>query len=172
VRELLEGQLLAEVATSLQKARSHVDTWPIEHDGFSVLMGGLWRVYKRGRYRHAIVSARFDDENVHEWRKHVRYLWYHLRILRPCWSNTLRDLASSSHDLSNALRDNHNLAELQCNVGDESLALTGLIDQRRAELWPVVRSLSQRVYAKEPVLFAAQIADHWRAWRHNKKEYR
>jgi hypothetical protein len=116
--------------------------------------------------------AGFNDKDLHEWRKQVRYLWYHLQILRPCWSDELRDLASSLHDLSSSLRDDHNLAELRSVLGDEPFALTGLVDRRRAELRPTVRSLGQRVYAKEPVLFAAQIADHWRAWRHNKKEFR
>jgi hypothetical protein len=172
VRELLEGQLLAEVVTTLVEGRTHVDTWPIEHDDFSAFMGGLLRVYKRGRYRHASVSARFDDGNVHEWRKQVRYLWYHLRILRPCWSDVLLDFASSLHGLAGSLRDDRHLVELRSALGDEPFALTGLIDRRRVELWPAVRSLGQRVYAKEPVLFAAQMADHWRAWRHNKKEQR
>ena len=43
VRELLDSQLIAEVATILWEGRAHVDTWRIEHDGFSALMGGLWR---------------------------------------------------------------------------------------------------------------------------------
>jgi hypothetical protein len=172
VRELLDEQLMAEVAMTLQKARTYVVTWPIEHDDFSALMGGLWRVYNRGRNGHAVACAGFDDKDLHEWRKQVRYLWYHLQILRPCWSDELRDLASSLHDLSGSLRDDHNLAELRSVLGDESLALTGLVDRRRAELWPTERSLGQRVYAKEPGLFAAHIADHWRAWRHNQKECR
>jgi CHAD domain-containing protein len=165
VCEMFEGQLLAEVATTLQEARTHVDTWPIEHDDFSTLMSGIWRVYKRGRKWDAFARGGFNDEDLHEWRKQVKYLWYHLRILRPCWSDMLCDLASSLQDLSDSLRDDRGLAELRFFLGDESFVLTGLIDQRRAGLRPAVRSLGQRVYAKEPALFAAHIADHWRAWR-------
>jgi hypothetical protein len=172
VRELLDEQLLAQVETTLEKARTHVDTWPIEHDDFSALMGGLWRVYKRGRNGHAVACRGFNDKDLHEWRKQVRYLWYHLQILRLCWSDVLLDFASSLHDLSGSLRDDHDLAELRSVLAKESFVLTGLIDRRRAELRPAMRSLGQRVYAKEPALFTAHVADRWRAWRHNKKEYR
>jgi hypothetical protein len=165
VRELLEEQLMAEVTTALQKARPRVDTWPIEHDDFSALMGGLWRVYQRGRNWHAVVRTNLNDRDLHESRKQVRYLWYHLRILRPCWSDVLRDLASLLRDLSGSLRDDRHLVELRSILGEGPFVLTGLIDQRRAELRPAVRSLGQRVYAKEPALFVACMADHWRAWR-------
>jgi hypothetical protein len=164
VREMFKGQHMAEVVSTLWEGRTHVDTWPIERDDFSALMGGLWRVYKRGRNWHVVARARLHDNGLHEWRKQARYLWYQLSILRPCWSDVLCGLASSLHALSGSLRDDHNLAELR-HILDESFALAGLIDRRRAELQPAIRSLGQRVYAKEPALFVAHIADRWRAWR-------
>ena len=176
VQNTIGEQPMAEVTTTLWEARSHVDTWPIEHDDFSALHGGLRLVYKRGRNRLADARARSNEENLHEWRKQVKYLWYHIRILRPCWSNMLGELASSLHDLSDTLGEDHDLAELRCVLseslhigsdGGESHVLTSLIDQRRAELQPTAWSLGQRVYAEKPAAFAARIAAYWRASRHS-----
>jgi CHAD domain-containing protein len=165
VRELLDSQLMAEIAATLREARMHIDTWPIERDGFSTLMVGLLRVYKRGRKRHAIALARFTDKDMHELRKQVRYLWYHLCILRPCWSYELRELATLLRDLSDILRDDRDLAELRSILDDDSVALMGLVDGRRRELRPVLQSLGHQAYAREPALFAGYVADHWRTWR-------
>ena len=174
VQDALGEQLMAEVRTTVREARSRVDTWPIARDDFSALNVGLRRVYKRGRSRLAAARTRCDDESLHEWRKQVKYLWYHIRILRLCWPSMLGELASSLHDLSDTLGDDHDLAELRCvllesrhvgNDGSESHVLTSLIDQRRAELQPAARSLGQRVYAEEPAAFAGRVTAYWRAGR-------
>ena len=174
VHDTLDEQLTAEITARLRKARPHVDTWPIEHDCFSALYGGLRRVYKRGRNRLADAHAKLNDESLHEWRKQIKYLWYQIRVLRPTGSNALRDLARSLHDLSDTLGDDHDLAELRGIVvdslhigsnGDESHILTSLIDQRRAELQPTAWSLGRRVYAQEPAAFVGRVAAHCQVCR-------
>jgi CHAD domain-containing protein len=174
VRNTLDEQLVAEVTTTLWEARSRVDSWPVENEGFSALRGGLRRVYKRGRDRLAHARARPNDESLHEWRKQVKYLWYHIRILRPCRSNMLGELAGWLHSLSDTLGDDHDLAELRCVLleslhigsnGGESHVLTSLIDRRRVEFQPAAWSLGQRVYAEKPAAFAGRVTAYWRAWR-------
>jgi CHAD domain-containing protein len=166
------GELpMTEVTTTLQEARSHVDIWPIERDDFSALHGGLRRVYKRGRNQLADARAIPSNENLHEWRKHVKYLWYHMRVLRPYWSNMLGELASSLHSLSDTLGDDHDLAELRrvllgsLHASGVPHVLTSLIDQRRAELQIAAWSLGQRVYAEKPATFVDRVAAYWQVWR-------
>jgi CHAD domain-containing protein len=174
MQDLLDEGSVVEITTAIRKARSRVDTWPIQHDGFSALGGGLRRAYKRGRDRLLDARARCSDENLHAWRKQVKYLWYQVRILRPCWSDILGELADSLHALSDTLGDDHDLAELRCVLSDPpytgsdgsvSRFLTDLIDQRRAELQLAAWSLGQRLYAEKPAAFAARMAAYWRAWR-------
>jgi CHAD domain-containing protein len=174
VQDTLDEQLMAEVTTSLREARSRVDTWPIELDDFSALRGGLRRIYGCGRHRLADARAGPNDESLHEWRKQVKYLWYHIRILRPCRSDMLGELASSLHELSDALGDDHDLAELRCVLleslhiggdGGESHVLTSSVNRRRAELQLAAWSLGRRVYAEKPAAFAGRVAAYWRAWR-------
>jgi CHAD domain-containing protein len=174
VQDTLDEQPMAKVTTALREARSHVGTWPIEHDDFSALCGGLRRVYKRGRRRLADARARSNDENLHEWRKQVKYLWYHIRILRPSWSDMLGELARSLHDLSNILGEDHDLAELRRvlprwlhigSEGSESHVLTSLIDQRRAELQSAAWPLGQRIYVEKPAAFVDRLAGYWQIWR-------
>ena len=174
VHDMLDQRLVAEITATLWEARSHVDTWPLDHDGFSALCSGLGHTYRRGRNRLADARAILDDGSLHEWRNEVKYLWYQIRILRPSGSNALGDLARSLHELSDTLGDDHDLAELRGiavessqtgSDGDKSRVLVGLIDERRAGLQPAAWSLGRRVYVGERAAFVGRVAAHCRAWR-------
>jgi hypothetical protein len=67
-------------------------------------------VYKRGRNRLFDAYAAPSPDNFHEWRKRTKYLWYHVRILRPLWPAVLEELANEIHELSNLLGLDHDLA--------------------------------------------------------------
>ncbi len=174
-RYILDDQdVLAEVAETIRDARPRIANLPIEHHDFSALRGGLRRVYKRGRNRLADAYDEPLSENFHEWRKRIKYLWYHTRILRPIWRNIFAELADELHDLSDYIGDDHDLAELRGVVqqqpeifsDDEEIALlTALIDERRAELETAARPLGERIYAEKPDDFVARVAAYWEIWQ-------
>src|SRR3954468_14250518 len=43
------GDAARSVTGTLESAHARVATWPLEHDGFEALEGGLRRIYRRGR---------------------------------------------------------------------------------------------------------------------------
>lgn len=165
---------IAEVIETIEDARSRIINWPVEQDNFAALYGGLRRVYKRGRKRLADAYEEPAPERFHEWRKRVKYLWYHIRILQPIWPDILDELADQLHDLSDYLGDDHDLHELrQLLTGrpeltedeSEQEALLGLIDRYRLELEEAAQPLGERIYAEEPAEFVERIADYWLTWR-------
>jgi CHAD domain-containing protein len=149
VAQLLdEEHRMEEVAATIETARRRVEDWPVEQEDFATIYEGLRRVYKRGRNRLAEAYAEPAPEKFHKWRKRVKYLWYHTRILKPLWPNLLDELADELHDLSDYLGDDHDLAELRHTVivqpemfADERdlQALVALIDRRRLELEAAAR---------------------------------
>jgi CHAD domain-containing protein len=172
---ILEQERAAdEVVAALSEARGRMAHWPVEHDAAAAFDHGLRRVYKRGRNRLADARDEPTVETLHEWRKRVKYLWYHTRILQPIWSAPLDQLADATHDLSSYLGDYHDLAVLRqtvveepdlCGDGHVAQHLIGLIDRRRAELQAAAWPLGERIYVETPNAFVARIAAYWAIWR-------
>jgi CHAD domain-containing protein len=141
----------------LTEARGRVDDWPLERDGFEALEDGLRRTYRRGRRDWRAAVKEPSTENLHEWRKRVKDLWYHCSILQETWKPVMTALADEAHGLSERLGDDHDLAVL-LDFGAESLE--PLISDRRAELQEEAFAYGIRLYADKPKVFVRRIA-HW-----------
>jgi len=177
VRQALleEGTAVEEVCDTLQRARARVAHWPIRHSDFSALSGGLRRVYRRGRNRLRDAYATPTAEGFHEWRKRVKYLWYHMRLLKLVWPNQLVPLAEELSQLADLLGDDHDLVDLReivtgqpeifRNQG-ELPVLLALIEYWRSELETEARPLGERIYIEPPRTFVDRISNYWQIW-HN-----
>ena len=166
-----KNKAMAAVARMLQSARSRVTHWPIDDDGFSVLRQGLKRVYKNGRMSMAQAKAKPNVENLHEWRKRVKDLMYHVRLLNPIWPRMLEDLADELERLADYLSDDHDLAILRHTVLQQRPedrtqleTLVALIDQRRGELEVEAKRLGRRMYVEKPDALVRRFEVYWRAW--------
>ncbi len=173
-QRLDHDETLAGAAATIQKARGRVETWPIKHNDFSAVSDGLKRVYKRGRTGLSRAYANPNPENFHEWRKRVKYLWYHLRILKNLWPDLLVELAGQTHDLADYLGDDHDLAELRHlllnrpNLFPSESDMEDLIDlmtQRQAELKVAAHHLGERIYVEKPKAFVKRIGKYWQVWQ-------
>ena len=148
----------AETAVALlTEARGRVDDWPLERDGFEALAEGLERTYRRGRRNWRAALKQPSSENLHEWRKRTKDLWYHCSILEETWKPVMAALADEAHELSDRLGDDHDLAVL-LDFGAESLE--PLIATRRAELQEEAFAYGSRLYADKPKAFVRRI-EHW-----------
>jgi CHAD domain-containing protein len=173
-RQQEKQKALSEVAKTLREARSRVPSWPLQHDGFSAVHQGLKLVYKRGRQSFTNAFDHPSVESFHEWRKHVKCLWYQIRILKPIWPTMMQRLADELETLGEYLSDDHDLALLRQRVLEQTEhssdrtdleALVALIDQRRGELQVEARHLGERVYVEKPRAFIARLKVYWQAWR-------
>ncbi|GAC1438139.1 MAG: CHAD domain-containing protein [Solirubrobacteraceae bacterium] len=123
------------------------------------LLPGLRTIYGRGR--RDLRRARRDPsaENLHEWRKRSKDLWYGAQILRPVAPGPMKKLASDAHDLSDLLGSDHDLAVLR----EEALAnqtafatpaglesLLDAIDTRSAELRRHAFKRGRKLYRRKP----------------------
>jgi len=167
-------QTLSNVAEGLSSARQRVETWPIKSDGFSALQAGLKRVYKRGRSGFELARAERTTENLHDWRKQVKYLWYQVCILNPMWPRPLDVLAHELSQLSDYLSEDHDLALLSRTAIEQAQALGDaaeveklilLIDQRRIVLQTKAVALGGRVYSERPKAFVNRMQGYWETWR-------
>jgi CHAD domain-containing protein len=151
-----------------------VETWPINNDGFSAVRSGLQRIYKKGRASFRLTAVERTTENLHEWRKQVKYLWYQVSVLNPMWPKPLDVLAHELSRLSDYLSEDHDLALLGRTAVEQLQALGDpgeveklilLIDQRRIQLQTKAAALGARIYAEKPKRFVNRIQTYWYAWR-------
>ena len=176
VRELLDDQdVLSLVARRMEEGRDRLQEMPVSSADFEVYGDGLRRVYRRGRRAMQRAYADPDDpDKFHEWRKRVKYLWYHMDIFQAAWPVMLQDTANELHLLSDFLGDAHDLvvlketllAEPELSAGDLNLTtLLALIDRRRASLEEASWTLGQRLYFERPRDFVKRIETYWHAWQ-------
>jgi CHAD domain-containing protein len=164
----LDASLGAELEDTLRTVASRVDEWRLDGAGWSVAGKGIDRAYRRGRKTFAVAHADPSTENLHEWRKRVKDLWYHERLLTPAWPAVVGAQADEAHALSDLLGDDHDLAVLAERLSEQAPtedtdAILELIDQRRAELLAHARALGRRVYAEKPKAFTRRIARYFRS---------
>jgi CHAD domain-containing protein len=143
-----------------------------------VIGAGLKRVYRQGRKAFATSRAIPSPENLHEWRKQVKYLWHQLQVLEPLRPGAIGKRADrAARKLADHLGDDHDLSVLRtkvANMADEfpdtasCSALLALIDRYRTRLQDKAFALGRRLYEKEPGVFAARFGQYWRDW-HRKR---
>jgi CHAD domain-containing protein len=171
-RQLSDRHAIESVADSLRAASLRVVDWRLRREGWAVIGSGLLQGYGRGSQAFERARRRPTVENLHEWRKGVKDLWYHLRWLGPIAPQMMDAHAQDAHHLSELLGDDHDLAVLRESVlaidGEPALdrePLVGLIDHRRDQLQTEAMFLGRRVYAEAPKAFTSRLHRYWKAWR-------
>ena len=184
IRSYFEARRLAELEDTggsivqtralgeLAAARERVERWELRNGGWKALESGLERSYRRGceAFADARVSAEMVD--LHAWRKRVKDLWYHERLLAPTCGPTVRGHAKDLDRLAELLGDDHDLALLRQELTQTSPpvpadldAVVELIDHRRTELQTEAAGIGERVYAETPKAFRRRMRGSWKAGR-------
>ncbi len=170
-------QSLATFRVRMLEARERVKDWPLAKDsgsqaGFELLGPGLEKTYGRGR---DTMRAAFDAPSVtafHDWRKRVKDLRYHLRLLHLVWPGLLQPTRDEVKRLSDLLGDDHDIAVLHDTLpealkGDadpaRSETFIALMQTRSQELRAQAQWLGLRIYAERPKALRKRMHRYWRA---------
>ena len=104
---------------------------------------------------------------MHEWRKRVKDLWYHVTLLEDAWKPVMSALADEAHELSDRLGDEHDVSVLR-RVGAPprqrpQRRRPGAARLRRDRRRPAaraagggVRATAARLYADKPSVFVGR----------------
>jgi CHAD domain-containing protein len=167
-RSVVDGDAVAQLVA----ARDRVDDWRLREGGWKALESGLMRSYGRGRRLFVAAHVGADAETLHAWRKRVKDLWYHERLLAPTCGPTVRGHVKDLDRLSDLLGDDHDLALLRQELTQPSAVapadvdpVVELIDHRRRELQTEATRIGERVYAETPKAYRRRMRDSWRAGR-------
>jgi CHAD domain-containing protein len=154
----------------LRSVRGRVESWPAAREGWKAIAPGLTRSYRRGRKAFARAEASRSQEDLHAWRKRVKDVWYHERLLAPVAGRAVGGHAKDAHRLADLLGDDHDLALLDEQLTDiapavaiDLSAVRALIEHRRDELQTEAIYLGRRLYAESPKAFRRRLRRSIRA---------
>lgn len=171
-QRLLESGLADQAAEELKAARRRLAGARLRQGGWKALEPGLVRSYRRGAAALAVAREKPTVENLHEWRKRTKDLWYHLRLLKPLSPGIVGGQAEEAHRISELLGDDHDLAVLRESLRSGAYdlpidldAVIELIDHRRSQLQSEALRAGRRVYAERPKAFRRRLRRYWRTWR-------
>jgi CHAD domain-containing protein len=166
-------QRLETCLDRMKQGHERVADWPLDVEGFDLLGKGLEKTYRRGRKAMPAAYAAGSVEAFHEWRKRVKYHWYHARMLKKTWVSPMSAYCKELKRLADYLGDDHDIAVLQQTLqenqepfgSDEQIrAFCGLAAQRRKELQALARPVGARVYMEKPAKHADRLRCYWDAW--------
>ncbi len=170
-------QKVVDAIINLGTARSVFAAFPVEEridDDFAAIADGLLRVYRRGLDGYRRARQTHSMEDLHEWRKRVKYLTYQLEALSPLQPALIGSMAGELDELGNDLGDDHDLALLAdmvighpeaCYDARERWLLVAAIHQARFDLQERSLRRGAALYAESPLEFVNRVDAYWAAER-------
>ncbi len=161
------GESASAAIELIEEGRRWIEAWPLEDDSWSLVESGLARAYGRGREAMRSARRRPVSDDVHEWRKRAKDLWYQLRILESLWPEAMAGAAQRLHDLNDLLGDHNDLAVLREDLEGRDLAapdkarLEAAIAARQRQLLSAALDLGRRIYAEKPKAHGRRIRAYW-----------
>ncbi len=153
---------LKAVRIQLEEQHQHLEPMPVADDDLEATVKSLHRVYKRGHRGFCRAQRKTTPERMHEWRKRVKYLWYHHRLLKKTWPRVYKAYAKSCKALSDWLGDHHDLALLEQKANqcagaletEQVKVIRALCREQQRQLESAAFELGARVYAEAPKAWA------------------
>ncbi len=108
----IDRATLLGAARVLDQLVAWIDLVPPKAEGWAAIGPGLAHQHRRARTALAALPDEPSALELHEWRKRVKDLWYHQRLLRRLWPEAQRPLVEAADELAAALGDDHDLALL------------------------------------------------------------
>lgn len=172
-RRALTASTIGKQRRALQAVVKRSARWRMQGDDWTVVADGVKRIYRRSRKGLARARESRDSEQLHDWRKQVKYLWHQVQILRPLRPDKLDALADRCHKLADRLGDDHDLAVLRAKICAHAEAferngeldeLLSRLDRRRAQLQDEAFALGKKIFARKPRAFVQRLHQYRKEW--------
>jgi len=164
-----EREALGAVLGDVADVRRELSRWNLLDHDFERLAPGLRRIYREGLRRYARVKrerAR-KAEDLHDWRKRVKSLYYALDMLGGASAKGTRGVTGRAERLGDVLGEEHDLWTLALYVeqhpdafgGDNRAreALLKLTERRRKRLRKRALAAGARIYRDRPDRFTRRV---------------
>jgi CHAD domain-containing protein len=130
---------LAAAKALLVQAKERTRNWSVDND-LDLLTKAIQRTYRQGRERYRAACASHSDEDLHAWRRQVKYSAYQLEPLGSLAPGRMKRRLRQCTRLAKVLGRDHDLCMLHQRISDanldaaSSLRLDKEIKRERADL--------------------------------------
>ena len=108
-RMFYADRILHDLSRNLLEAKKRIPTLSLENESFEVFAGGMRRMYRQSRNYLSKAQENPDTHHLHDMRKRMKYLWYHLEILNPIYPASLKVHADSLENITENLGVHHDM---------------------------------------------------------------
>lgn len=163
-----------DLETALKDLRARAATWALSGKDRALLRKGVEKTWARAAASYAAARANPGPAAIHEWRKRVKYNWYHARLLRDIRKSRMQPHRETMQRLGALLGDHHDLATYRAcldrappaGIAAETLAdLDRRAAARQAELAQRAFALGAELFDDKPAKLPKRWARWWKAWR-------
>lgn len=171
--EFRDQHYMGKILSGLQASHERISRWTITGRDRE-FYDGIHKVYTKAQQHMEHAFAQHDDHLMHEWRKDVKYLWYQVGVLMPEDPDQPESLAGRLHELSGYLGVDHDLLELDQELGrmksdeiqSEKEMLQKLIASEKKRLQKLALNTGNRLFNQNADLFTESL---FREWMSSKK---
>jgi CHAD domain-containing protein len=156
-REILQRpENRKRIVSSLTLAEHRVGRWRPGGDDGRIFRAGMKRIYRRGRKALARVEADRSVENLHEFRKQVKYLGLAMEALESIKIHHLKKLAKRAESIADGLGDGHDLAVLREKIISLSPAVRDVPKRLLSRIGQRLRKLEKKAVQRGGRLYEAR----------------
>lgn len=170
-RQRLNARTLGDQCRFLRRVERRARELPVGRHDWSVLGPAVRHIYRQGRYLLPTATGHPADQALHEWRKHVKYLRYALKVLGPIQPAVLGALAKQAQGIGEQLGEAHDLALLHARAqllegrtGPGRRHLLQAIEHQRTQRAFAALVAGERLFQPRPREFEQQLGRAWRRW--------
>lgn len=158
----------ATARAALAALRARAEGWRLQGKDTAILAKGLARTRRRAIAAQALAEVEPGFEELHEWRKQAKHVWYQARLLAPIWPEVLGPIADTASNLTEDLGRHHDYATLVTHLGatDPEGIVAGRAEAAQRTIEAHVFPAGRRLLAGDPAEVAALWVAWWRLWRH------
>lgn len=163
----------ADIATFdaiLTGARARVADWRLTAKGFAPARKGLKKTYAQGQRGLEHARETGTPEAFHDWRKSVKYHWYHARLLRPIKPDRIDPRRALAKTLGEILGNHHDLHDMRAHLAQGDFppgavaAMQAPIAAEMARLEAEALALGGRLFEDDPEALARRWQRWWKNW--------
>jgi hypothetical protein len=168
-RQALENAVMQSGLPVLQRERKRVQRWRIRNGGPRAIAAGLEKSIRRARRQMRRATATPTLNNMHRWRRRVKDLWLHVRLLQARCEGHLQPLQERLAALDECLGEYHNCALLiqALTVVDmlgphEAAQVVRLLRRYQRRLRREAIGLGEVIFSEPPRRLARRVRDLWK----------
>lgn len=167
---LKQEKRLENMESQLKKKVQEHKKWDFNTGSFEKISLGVKRVYARGRKAFHKSKQTKETQDLHDWRKRVKYLRYQHDIISVIWPRVIKAHADELDRLGDFLGQDHDLAVLQEQITSgkvkfndeaEKGLLAALISYSRDQLQQKALLLGANFYQDSAENFILKINSYW-----------